>query len=101
MKTPAHLGRKAGAGEAETNDRYFADISAAAQRARLLDALRIEPITTLAARRNLEVLHPAMRVLELRAQGHNIITTWATEEGDRGIKHRIARYVLLPGRSEQ
>ena len=32
---------------------YFADLSAAAQRARLLDALRCSPITTIEARRRL------------------------------------------------
>lgn len=95
MKTPAHLGRKAGADEA-TTDRNFADISAAAQRARLLDALRIGSVSTIEARRHLEVLHPAMRVLELRAAGHNIHTAWDTQAGECGVKHRVARYVLLP-----
>ena len=76
------------------NTHHYADLTASAQRARLLDALRIAPITTIEARRNLDILHPAMRVLELRTQGYGIHTVWTHQETDAGIQHRIARYVL-------
>ena len=52
---------------------YFADLSAAAQRARLLDALRCSPITTIEARRDLDIVMPAARIHDLRHRhGYNI-----------------------------
>lgn len=74
--------------------------SAASQRARILEALRRGPVSTLAARKLLDVLHPAARVQELRRAGHNIRTHWATEESQKGKPHRVASYVLLPGEWE-
>ncbi len=71
--------------------------STAAQRARLLENLQLAgSITTLQARAQLDVLHPAMRVLELRKQGHRITTHWTTENTDCGQAHRVALYVLEP-----
>lgn len=67
------------------------------QQKRLLAALQKNPMTTLQARHELDVLHPAGRVQELREQGLNIITHWTTEETAKG-KHRVARYVLLAGK---
>jgi hypothetical protein len=69
--------------------------SAAAQRLRILEALRTRPISTLEARRELDVMHPAARVMELRADGHNIITHRNREPTDCGKLHTVARYVLL------
>jgi hypothetical protein len=68
--------------------------TASAQRARLLDALRRESLTTLEARRKLDVLHPAARVMELRRAGHNIATAWTTDLTAEGNPHRVARYIL-------
>lgn len=70
------------------------NVSTVAQQARLLAALRNHSITTLEARRHLDVLHPAMRILELRRKGHDIRTVWTTQATDAGVKHRVARYVL-------
>lgn len=68
--------------------------TAAAQRARLLDYLyRHDTVTTLDARANLDVLHPAMRVLELRRAGHHIDTVWVHQSTQCGKLHRVARYV--------
>lgn len=78
----------------KTKPTQFANLSAAAQRARLLDALRSTSVTTLEARRTLDILHPAMRVLELRRQGYRIAMVWARQETDAGVRHRVARYVL-------
>lgn len=64
---------------------------------RLLHALRERSVTTLYARSDLEVLHLAGRVQELREQGHNIITHWKTEKTELG-EHRVAEYVLLSGK---
>ncbi|HPU52926.1 MAG TPA: helix-turn-helix domain-containing protein [Burkholderiaceae bacterium] len=68
--------------------------AAAAQRARLLDALRCKPVSTIDARRELDILHPAGRVLELRRKGVPILTYWVTEPTDCGKSHRVARYTL-------
>ncbi len=66
-----------------------------AQRARILEWLRRESLTTLQAHEHLDIMHPAARVQELRKQ-HNIITHWTTDDSGKA-KHRVARYVLLIG----
>lgn len=48
--------------------------SASVQRARLLQRLKLAPVDTLEARRRLDILHPAARVMELRKQGKRIDT---------------------------
>jgi hypothetical protein len=80
-----------------TDKANYADLSAAAQRARLLDVLRCGPISTIDARRNLDVMHPAMRVRELRVAGHPIETVWIEQATDAGRLHRVALYVLTAG----
>ncbi|CAJ0691612.1 helix-turn-helix domain-containing protein [Ralstonia holmesii] len=70
--------------------------STAAQRDRILTALRKGPLTTLQARSELDTLHPAARVQELRAEGHLITTVWTWDFGASGFPHRVARYVLTP-----
>ena len=76
----------------------FIENSAAAQRNRLLDALRMAPVTTLEARRDLDILMPAARVFELREQGHDIATVWVWQETEQGRPHHVAKYVLMsPG----
>lgn len=84
------------AAQSDLSETYYADLSAAAQRARLLDALRCGPVTTLEARRNLDVLHPAMRVCELRKEGYRIETVRVQQETEGGKAHSVARYILLP-----
>jgi len=70
-----------------------------AQRARLLRRLKIEPVTTIQARHELDILAPAPRIYELRHQlGHNIQTYWQVEETPEGKAHRVALYVLLSGK---
>ncbi|GAB6038193.1 helix-turn-helix domain-containing protein [Fundidesulfovibrio butyratiphilus] len=71
--------------------------TASVQRARLLDALRRESLTTLEARSKLDVLHPAARVMELRRRGHSIVTVWTTDLTPEGRPHRVARYILRQG----
>jgi hypothetical protein len=70
--------------------------STEAQRARLLQRLRQGPLTTLAARSELDVLHPAARVMELRGEGFCIETLRTSEYSECGQLHSVARYVLLP-----
>jgi len=66
------------------------------QRARILQYLRHKPLSTLQARKELDILSPAPRIFELRAQGFNIITEKVTEDSGKA-KHRVALYVLLTG----
>ena len=71
--------------------------SAEAQRQRLIQALMRRPVTTLEARRELDVLHPAARVMELRRQGVPVETHWVIQDNISGRPHRVALYVLMPG----
>ena len=69
--------------------------SVAEQPQRLIERLQHRSVSTLEARRHLDVLHPAARVQELRERGLNIVTHWSKEPSDCGELHRVARYVLL------
>ncbi|WP_259739853.1 helix-turn-helix domain-containing protein, partial [Xanthomonas campestris] len=71
------------------------DTSASAQRARLLAALRRGPVTTLDARRDLNVFVPGVRVFELRQEGHPIVTRLIRLLDDQGRPHsRVAQYAM-------
>jgi hypothetical protein len=90
----------AGAGGFEgdaDNRQHHAGNTAAAQRARLLDWLRRGPITTIEARRALDILMPAARVHELRALGFKILTHWVRQETTEGRLHLVALYSLASG----
>lgn len=67
------------------------------QRDRILTALHEGPVSTVECRRHLDVMHPAMRVLELRAIGLRIDTVWSLEPTECGRLHRMGRYVLRVG----
>jgi hypothetical protein len=67
--------------------------SAHAQRQRLLERLRVASLDTLQARTELDILHPAARVMELRKQ-YCIDTVWVTRHSGAGKPHRVALYVL-------
>lgn len=71
--------------------------TAIAQRRRILDFLRIHPLDTLTARKELDVMHPAARVMELRKQGIGIITTKIDRPSDCGKIHKVACYILEVG----
>jgi len=68
--------------------------SKADQGTRLLEALRLLPVSTFEARRFLDVMHPAGRVQELRDAGHAIDTLRITEPSEVGRPHCIAVYVF-------
>lgn len=70
--------------------------TAHSQRQQIFDWLMRETLTTLQARRELDIMNPAARVGELRKQGHNIQTHWTTDDNGK-YKHRVACYVLLVG----
>lgn len=72
--------------------------SAESQRGRLLEHLKKhDGIDTVDARRNLDILCPASRIIELRRGGHNIVTVWVYRQTECGKMHRIAKYVLFGG----
>lgn len=71
-----------------------ADNSSHAQRIRLLEALRKRSLTTLEARRELDVLHPAARIQELRGMGYDIQTVRVPDLTTEGKPHNVARYIL-------
>ena len=71
--------------------------SAKAQRKRILDFLHIQPLDTLTARKELDIMHPAARVMELRKRGVGIKTIKIDRPSDCGKIHRIACYVLEVG----
>ncbi|WP_083370307.1 helix-turn-helix domain-containing protein [Chromobacterium sphagni] len=85
--------------EAETSANHTADTSnlaTAAQRQRMLEALRSGPVSTFDARARLNILAPAPRVKELRESGFVILTKRESLPDERGIVHPgIARYVLI------
>jgi len=86
------LGKPQGIREMKTQ---INSICVKSQRNRILERLRSGPLTTFQARNSLDVMHPSARIMELKAQGHNILTHW-----DRVDGHRIAKYVLFAGGSD-
>ena len=70
---------------------------AKAQRKRILDFLHIQPLDTLTARKELDIMHPAARVMELRKRGVGIKTIKIDRPSDCGKIHRVACYVLEVG----
>lgn len=82
----------------------FNDNSAHNQRLKLLDwLLEKGSINTKRAQIELDIYHPPARIKELRQAGYLIHRKWDIWISDFGIKHRIARYVLVqkqPNESE-
>jgi hypothetical protein len=74
-------------------EKYKGETGATHQR-RILDALRLGPLSTFEARKYLDVPHPAGRIQELRETGHEIDTLRVSEPGEVGRPHCIALYVL-------
>ena len=99
MKQPTTQRKRAKA------DSQLANISREAQCQRLLAALQkagSEGITTIYAREHLNVMHPGGRVHELRHDhGKNIQSIWSTEHDEAGHPHRVARYILFPGKYKE
>jgi|GEM_PF-892809 len=72
------------------------DNSALSQRMRILDWFISKPsLTTEQGRLELDVMHPAARVMELREKGYNILTFWEVVPTASGKTRKIAKYVLL------
>lgn len=68
--------------------------SGAAQRQRLLEALRQHALSTPEIRRSLDIPAPAPRIFELRRDGHEIARQWIRTTGESGEIHRFALYSI-------
>ena len=63
---------------------------------RSLEAFQLlTSLTTQDLRQDLDIMHPAGRVKELRARGFDIQTHWTDYPTACGKKHRMARYVYM------
>lgn len=71
------------------------DSSTHSQQQRLLARLKRGPVTTVQARRDEDIPHPAGRIGELRQEGWNIITQRVICHSEAGGKHWFAKYVLM------
>jgi len=70
--------------------------SAADQRQRILERLRLAPATTIELREELDVLAPAPRIFELRHNdGYEIHSRRVIDETKPGHKHSVAQYALI------
>jgi hypothetical protein len=95
MTTPQNeIALISGQGEGKTP--HVNSNSVEAQRQRLLVWFMAHGmISTLTARRDLDILAPAARVHELRHRyGHRIDLVWVNEPTDCGKLHRVGQYVL-------
>lgn len=73
----------------------FKGNSCADQCVRILAALRRFPLNTFELMRLLDVYYPPARILELRRDGHKIVTVWQTVTTEADVKHRVGLYTLL------
>lgn len=72
--------------------------SARSQRDRIMEGLKAHgALATIDMRRDLDVMSPAPRILELRRDGQPIQTEWVTQATDSGKLHRVGLYVLGVG----
>lgn len=78
----------------------FSGNERASQRHRLMAALRaFASVSTIEARRYLDVMHPAGRINELREEGADIVTLRHAVETEAGEKHLVGVYMLRRGAS--
>ena len=69
---------------------------AVTQANRSLEAFQLlTSLTTQELRQDLDIMHPAGRVQELRARGFDIHTHWDNYPTASGKMHRMARYVYM------
>ena len=94
-KENAARGTKTSAALTNTQCTHSNANSTDAQCQRLISELRAGPITTVRARHQLDVLHVAGRIQNLRARGHEIVTTMVKDFTAPGKPHRVAQYALI------
>lgn len=70
--------------------------SAIEQDRRMLEALRIHPVTTIEAANELDIVHPPSAIRRLRKRGFDIRTQWTYQPTEPGRPpHRVGLYVLI------
>jgi|GEM_PF-1016370 len=67
----------------------------AAQCLKILEWLKLAPLSTPEARNTLHIMHPAGRICDLRKQGHKIETHRCHESTSEGAVSVVAKYVLV------
>ena len=78
-----------------TTSEQFTKERALSQCARILEHLKhYGRLTTLDAR-GMGIMHPGMRVCELRKRGVKIETAWAYQADETGSVHRLGVYIWL------
>jgi len=71
--------------------------STLAQHSRILRWLTTKgSLSTIEARDELKIMHPAGRIANLKSLGYRIETIICNEETSDGISHRVARYFIKP-----
>ena len=70
------------------------------QSQRLLELVKLQPFTTLEARR-MGIMNPAQRVSELCKRGHPIDTIKTRQTDEHGHMHCVAMYVWNPQQKRQ
>lgn len=90
------MDKKKAAEAAPKTDSTANDTSASWQRARVIQALRTGPKTTVELREEWGIMSPAPRIFELRNAGHVIVNVPVSAFTADGVKHTgVARYTLL------
>ena len=80
----------------QNRQRNYHANSLPAQRQRIAEWFKTSnSLTTEDARRDLDVMHPAGRIKEMRARGFDILTIWESYPTIGGNMHRMARYVYM------
>ncbi len=69
------------------------DNSALTQRSRILASFSVCPRLSTLELREMGILHPCGRVMELRRLGHKIDTQWIKAPDSNGVHHRVGLYV--------
>lgn len=70
------------------------------QSLRLLELVKVQPFTTLDARR-MGIMNCSQRITDLRKLGHPIDTTYTHQTDEHGHAHRVAMYVWNPQQKRQ
>lgn len=70
-------------------------VDATIQRATLLNALRLGPVSSIQAREGMGILSPAARVMELRRGGFPVEAVWKSIIDAQGRRHRSGVYVMV------
>jgi hypothetical protein len=69
-------------------------LTTAAQMEAILRVLEAKGRMTTLDARSKGIMHPAMRVCELRKKGFDIVTHWQQQTDNAGVTHRVGVYVL-------